>query len=171
MDLICELNDENVLGTGGRSGAAPRYTARAILKNRDGKYAVMYAKRLDFYSLPGGGLEEGESPIEALRRELLEETGCECGSITELGIVKENRAALDFTQISYFYAVEALAFKLTPEFTRGERINGTSVIWCDLDEVVRLISTPKHTKVQRKYLQARDLAALNEYKRRFAERG
>lgn len=167
MNLICELNDANVLGTGGRSGAAPRYTARAILKNREGKYAVMYASRLNFYSLPGGGIEAGETPLEALRRELLEETGWECGSITELGIVKENRASLDFTQISYFYAVEALAFKLTPEFTRGERQNGTSVIWCNLDEAVRLISAPEHTKIQRKYLQARDLAALNEYIKRF----
>ena len=167
MRVICELNDEIVLGTGGRSGAAPRYTSRAILKNREGKYAVMYARRLDFYSLPGGGHEEGETPIEALKRELLEETGCECGNITELGIIKENRAALDFTQVSYYYTAEVTAYRVTPEFTREERINGISVLWLDLDEVVRLISTPVHTKIQRKYLQARDLAAICEYKTRF----
>ncbi len=171
MDVICELNDENVLGTGGRSGAVPRCTARAVLKNREGKYAVMHARRFDLYSLPGGGIEEGESPVEALRREVLEETGCECSNITELGIVKENRASLDFTQISYYYVVETLAVTLTPELTRGEKLNGTSVHWCGLEEVVRLISSPEHTTVQRKYLQARDVAALNEYRKRFTERG
>ncbi len=167
MNVICELTDAIVLGTGGRSGAAPRYTSRAILKNREGKYAVMYAKRFDLYSLPGGGIEGGESPAEALKREILEETGCECGKIIELGIVKENRASLDFTQISYYYAVEALPITVRPELTRGERINGTSVRWCDLAEAVRLISSPEHTTVQRKYLQARDVAALKEYRRRF----
>ena len=169
MEIICELNDETVLGTGGRSGAMPRYTARAIVKDRKGRYAVMYARKFSLYSLPGGGIEEGESPTEALKREVFEETGCVCDRITELGIINENRASLDFTQCSYYYIAEVSEQAVAPALTEGEIKSGTSVEWHSFEEAVELISAPKHTTVQRKYLQARDLAALNEYKKRFKE--
>ena len=44
MKLIAEITDREILGTGGLSSAAPRYTARAVLKN-GGLYAVMFAEQ------------------------------------------------------------------------------------------------------------------------------
>lgn len=44
MKTIAKLTDKNVLGTGGISCAKPRYTARAVLRNSDGKFAVMLMK-------------------------------------------------------------------------------------------------------------------------------
>lgn len=55
MKLICELNDKIVLGMDGMSTKSPRITARAIVKRRDGLYAVMYADKFKLHSLPGGG--------------------------------------------------------------------------------------------------------------------
>lgn len=37
----------------------------------------LYTKRYDDYSLPGGGLDQGEDIIEGLKRELREETGAQ----------------------------------------------------------------------------------------------
>ena len=105
MKQICELNDKIVLGTEGLSTKAPRITARAIVKNQDGLYAVMYADKFKLHSLPGGGVEDGEDVLTALRREVYEETGCVCDEIQELGIVTENRASLDYTQINYYFVV------------------------------------------------------------------
>lgn len=42
--------------------------------------------------IPGGMVDPGESPDEAVRRELLEETGYRTGSLTELGRVSANPA-------------------------------------------------------------------------------
>ena len=74
MKQICELNDRIVLGTEGLSAKAPRITARAIVRNQDGSYAVMYADKWKLHSLPGGGVEDGEDVRTALRREVYEET-------------------------------------------------------------------------------------------------
>ena len=105
MKQICEINDRIILGQDGSSSKAPRKTARAIVKNSEGLYAVIHSLKFGLYSLPGGGVEENEEILTALHREVMEETGCVCDQVEELGIVYENRACLDYTQINYYFAV------------------------------------------------------------------
>lgn len=163
MKIICTLTDKEILGTDGLSNKQPRLTARAILQNKDGLYAVMYAQKFNLYSLPGGGIEKDETPEEALQREVLEETGCICEAIAELGKVLENRACLDYTQESYYFVATTTGVSKIPELTADEIENKTVMQWHTFDEMYRLIASPTHKNVQRKYLQARDVAALNAY--------
>lgn len=165
MKLICELTDKIVLGLDGLSVQPPRLTARGIVKNKDGLYAVMYAGKFNLHSLPGGGVDAGEDTLTALRREILEETGCSCDHIEELGIVAENRAHQDFTTHSYYYVVTTGQEAVPVHLTEDELANQTVVQWHSLEEMIRLISEPVHTTNQRKFLQARDMAALQEYTR------
>lgn len=163
MKCIGKITDRDILGTDGISDAKPRLTARAILKNEDNLYAVMYSGEFDFYSLPGGGFEENEDVLTALKREIKEETGCACDYVEELGYIEENRFHCDYTQISYYFVVTTKEKELNPDFTKEELRRKTSVSWHTLDEAVKLISSPVYEKTQRKFLQARDVAALNEY--------
>lgn len=51
-----------------------RISVKAIIKDADGR--VLLGRETDgAWELPGGGLEHGENPKEALAREILEETG------------------------------------------------------------------------------------------------
>ena len=163
MKLICELNDKIVLGKEGMSAKAPRITARAIVKNRDGLYAVMYADKFKLHSLPGGGVEGGEDVLTALRREVYEETGCICDEIQELGIVAENRASLDYTQINHYFVVTTTHTPGKNHLTEAEQDCRTMVKWVTFHELVRLINEQEFDRVQGKYLKARDVAALREY--------
>lgn len=163
MKLICELTDKMVLGLDGMSSQPPRLTARGIIKNNAGLYAVMYAGKFNLYSLPGGGVEEGEDILTALHREILEETGCTCDHVVELGIVAENRAHQDFTTHSHYYIVSTGQNTSPIRLTADEISNKTVVQWRTLEEIIQLISEPEHTTNQRKFLQARDMAALKEY--------
>ena len=163
MNHICELNDKIVLGTDGMSAKAPRLTARAIVKNQDGLYAVMYADKFKLHSLPGGGVEDGEDVLTALRREVYEETGCACDEIQELGIVAENRASLDYTQINYYYVVTTTYTSGENHLTKAEQNSRTVVQWHSYDEMVRLINEQEFDRIQGKYLKARDVVALREY--------
>ena len=163
MDHICELNDKIILGTDGLSTKAPRITARAIVKNQNDLYAVMYAGKFNLHSLPGGGVEDGEDVLTALRREVYEETGCECDQIRELGIVSENRASLDYTQINYYFVVTTTDDPGENHLTESETANRTLVKWVSFDTLVRLITNQHFERVQGRYLKARDVAALAEY--------
>ena len=163
MKQICELNDKIFLGQEGLSKKAPRITARAIVKNQDGLYAVMYADKFKLHSLPGGGVEDGEDVLTALRREVYEETGCVCDEIKELGIVAENRASLDYTQINYYYVVTTTHQSGENHLTESEQASRTVVQWHAMDKMVRLIIEQEFDRIQGKYLKARDVAALKEY--------
>lgn len=54
--------------------AFSRPSARAI-NIKDGKIAMVYSKKYNYYKFPGGGIETGEYMEDALIREVSEETG------------------------------------------------------------------------------------------------
>ena len=84
-----------------------RNSARSIIL-RDGCVAMVYSKRYRYYKFPGGGIEPGETPEEALIRETLEETGLSVlpDSIREYGYVhrvQKGQKEAVFVQDNYYY--------------------------------------------------------------------
>ena len=84
-----------------------RPSARGIIV-RDGKVAMVHSAMYDYYKFPGGGIEEGESPLEAMIREVKEESGLEVipESIREFGNVhRRSRTANGglFSQDNFYF--------------------------------------------------------------------
>lgn len=84
-----------------------RPSVRAIIIE-NGKVAMVHSEKYNYYKLPGGGIEPGESKEEALMRETLEETGLKIipDSIKEYGYVlrKQKGKTEDvFIQENYYY--------------------------------------------------------------------
>ena len=86
-----------------------RNSARSIVI-KDGKIAMVHSGKYDYYKFPGGGIEEGEDPIEAMIRETREESGMVVlpETVKEYGMVHRiQRSDKDktecFVQDNYYY--------------------------------------------------------------------
>lgn len=163
MRRLARLTDKELLGTEDISYAAPRLTARAIVCNPQGLYAVTHTDDFGIYMLPGGGVEPEESILSALYREISEETGCRIASWEPLGYVEENRGHTDYTQLSYYFLVHTPDTTLSPHLTALEAAHGTKALWMTREEMWERISTPVFARPQGKFLQARDMAALQAW--------
>lgn len=72
----------------------------------------------DVLELPAGGVNDDESPEEAARRELLEETGFKCSKLIKLGSFYETYGQLN-RQIHFFFT--KVSGKSQQNLDRGER--------------------------------------------------
>lgn len=90
-----------------------RNSARSIIIINK-KIAMIHSLKYDYYKFPGGGIENGESPIDAMIRETREEAGLmvKPESIREYGYVhRVQKSDSDetecFVQDNYYYLCEA----------------------------------------------------------------
>ncbi len=90
-----------------------RDSARSIIIVNN-KIAMIHSLKYDYYKFPGGGIERGENPIDAMIRETREESGLVVKSetIKEYGYVHRiQKSDLDetecFVQDNYYYLCDA----------------------------------------------------------------
>ena len=90
-----------------------RHSARSVII-REGLVAMIHSLKYDYYKFPGGGIEDGENPIEAMIRETREEAGLIVipESVKEYGYVhriqrSDRDAAECFVQDNFYYLCEA----------------------------------------------------------------
>ncbi|MBP1157044.1 MULTISPECIES: NUDIX domain-containing protein [unclassified Paenibacillus] len=89
MRLIATLVHKKLNQLEGRT--FERRAARGIIL-KDSKILLLYTKRYNDYSFPGGGIEDNENLIIGLKRELSEETGAQnIEVIREFGYIDEYR--------------------------------------------------------------------------------
>ena len=117
-----------------------RPSVRAIIV-RDGKILMVRSRSLGFCKFPGGGIEPGESHLEALAREVGEESGCLIApeSVKPFGIVhRAQRGQNDdvFLQDNFYYTCET-AGQCERALDDYEREEGFEPEWLSLDEAIK----------------------------------
>lgn len=123
-----------------------RPTGKAVIFNEDNNIALIGNKVNDFFLLPGGGIDEGESVIDGVRRECREETGCTVEIMDELGITEDFRSRDSKHCISLGYSAKVVAHG-TANLTDGEADIGAYVRWLPLPEAITLL-TQQEEKVR-----------------------
>jgi ADP-ribose pyrophosphatase YjhB (NUDIX family) len=140
MRLLMKHIDGNA-STATNPSILERTAARGILLYGS-EILMIYTKRYNDYSFPGGGVNSGEDLKEGLIRELQEETGAQNIKIlSEFGLYEELRATYydgyDFVHmLSYFFlcAADRELGEANPE--DYEVKNGSVPVWVNIHDAI-----------------------------------
>lgn len=129
-----------------------RPTGKVVLFNDQNQIALIGNKVNDFFLLPGGGIENGESILEGVKRECQEETGCEIEIINELGATEDFRLRDSKHCISFGYTAKVVSYGI-PNLTESEIDIGAYVKWLTVSEAIELfdLQEEKVKKVEVKF--------------------
>ncbi|MCL2855968.1 MAG: NUDIX domain-containing protein [Defluviitaleaceae bacterium] len=168
MNLLKQITDKELFGIDGHNYEEPYKAARAVLLDDNNLVAVLYLKKLNFYTLPGGGIDVGETMQQALAREMQEETGCYIDIVCELGIIEENSLIYNWSGASSCFIAKTKGEKGLLHLTQEEIDQETQVHWYNIHEALEIIINQNiSARDEReagivKFIQKRDIVLLNE---------
>jgi len=167
MKLLREINDKDA-GTGAEERFDKPYqlrkAVRAVLLNDKQQVALINVSKNKYHKLPGGGVDEGESLEQALKREVMEEVGYEMELKEGIGVIVEYRNDNDRLQISYCYIADVTGGDGVNNLEQDEIDDGFQTMWVDIDEAIKLLEQDKPEEYNGKFIVIRDLAIIKEAK-------
>ena len=120
-----------------------RNSARSIIIVNN-KIAMIHSLKYDYYKFPGGGIESGENPIDAMIRETREESGLvvKPETIKEYGYVHRiQKSDLDetecFVQDNYYYLCEADKYVVAQNLDEYEFAETYTLEFVDPETAIR----------------------------------
>jgi ADP-ribose pyrophosphatase YjhB (NUDIX family) len=168
MKILKTISDKDV----GFDNPAPevykeRIAVRIILFNNLNQVALLHSKKYFFHKIGGGGVEEGEDALEALKREALEELGCKLKNIREFGIVEEYYNYSAYHQMSCYFLAN-LEGEVGQNKLQGYEIDHDyEVLWFNIAEVISILEKeflnyPEKGSMSGRFVLTRDPFILRE---------
>lgn len=136
----------------------PRVGARGIVK-KDDLYLMVYFQKDGFYTLPGGGVEKGESLEEAVLREVKEETGYICKIIRKGVVLKEY--FIDSVWHNHYYILDVVE-QTKVALTKEETLLGLVPVWKTLEEVLEILSSSDSNHKDAEAIHNREFLGLTQ---------
>ena len=130
---------------------------------KDGKLLVSREEVSDYWMLPGGGLEAGETPEACCIREVREETGYLVEPIEELFVINEYYK--EYRYISHYYRCRVTG-EGEQSLTETEKARGLVARWVDVPFFVDAVSkheTYAETNEDKRGSYLREYTAITEY--------
>lgn len=151
MKTFKNIYDEDVLESEAKPSSeySLRPTVKAIVVDNENNIALLKAR--GHYLLPGGGIETGESAIDALRRELIEEIGCNVDNIKELGISNQFRNKHMVHYEVVFFSANVVGKKGTPTTTQEDELQDVELFWFDKEKVFTLLKSQIDIQEENEY--------------------
>ena len=162
MKELLAITDKDVTGSDTLSSAKPRIAVGIVLFDDNKNIALSHIGIWDLHGLPGGGVDEGEDFITAVKREAWEEAGCQCEIIREIGMTYQNSAVDNFVQEKFHYLAKVVGEKGDLHLEDYEIASQTTVRWYPLKQAMQIISERKAGSVGEEFFKRRDIAVLNE---------
>ena len=166
MELLAELSNSSFGLRTLKVKYVLRKAARAVVRNRKGEVVLVHARATEYYKIPGGGIEEGETMEQAVRREVLEETGCKVKVGKPIGMIIEYRSNMREIQVNYCFSAMVISDSKRASFTRSEKAERMRVVWAkSIGDAIRLAKSGKRgpkAPYEQKFMACRDLKFLEK---------
>lgn len=108
----------------------------AVVKNDHQQFAVIETS--NGYFLPGGGIDAGETEIDALKRELVEEIGYQISVMAEIGASVEH---IVFSKDKKYYQIRSKFFKVHLDSKIEEGIEKDHrLVWLSQEDALKLLT-------------------------------
>jgi 8-oxo-dGTP diphosphatase len=159
MKLLKEINDKELPRD--EFLLKKREASRAVIFDDDNLIALLFVGKDSYHKIPGGGIEFGEDKMQALTREIKEETGCEIEVTGEVGEIVEFRSKFNLQQISYCYLGKVISKGATC-FDQGEISHEFKLLWLPLSEAIIKLENDKPLDYEGMFIQERDLVFLKK---------
>ena len=139
-----------------------RFGSRAMIV-RGEEILLSHDTKTDVCMLPGGGLEEGETPEACCVREVEEETGCVVRPVRHFLTLNEYYE--EYRYISYYFVCEVIG-QGKRHLTEEEVRRGLTPVWLPLREAEAIFS--RHQDYadifeEKRGIYLREFMALSEY--------
>lgn len=119
-----------------------RLCAYAIILNEENKLLTLKVGKL--FHLPGGGVDDGEEIEMALKREAMEEAGCEIADLESLGVANEYFPGSKYgvvNKLGNFYKARMVSID-----ERQAIEDDHEVCWMSTEDFVQLENAPEFQK-------------------------
>jgi 8-oxo-dGTP diphosphatase len=166
MELLLEIRDEDVYQspvehTGDYN---LRDAVRAVIFNEKDEISIQFVSKHNYHKIPGGGMEEGETIEESLRREVLEESGCEIEIGEPIGKILEYRNKINELQTNYCFLATTKGEPKKPSYDTEEIEDEFVPTWVNIDEAIRLLEDDKPSTYDSAFIIKRDITFLKKAK-------
>jgi 8-oxo-dGTP pyrophosphatase MutT (NUDIX family) len=140
--LIAEISDNDFGFNNPKpiKGDKTRFNVRCILQNNSGEVCVVKSEKYGYIQIPGGGINDEETIVDALHREVREETGFLIVNVKPIGYVLEKREDVqnhhDWNKaVSYVFSA-SLGEEVGTNYTEDENVDDFRPIWMTLDQFI-----------------------------------
>lgn len=147
---------------------------RAIVLNKEGK--ALIEKYAGLYMLPGGSIDDGETELMALKREIQEEAGIEINLETTEKFLqinsfdenyydrKEKKEINRITNTSFYFVETDKEIDFDKrQLTQSEKENGHTIKFENLSRIPYLVQTNETNNKKREQFDREILTVLKEF--------
>lgn len=170
--IICDISDKT-FDPKATPGNLKEYNVRKAVRGvllRNNTVALINVTKSGYHKFPGGGVETGESNEEAFKREVLEETGCDCEILESGPITIQYLDKIKLVQISYIFFGKVVGKMGEPNLEQGEKDEGFVLEWIPISKVRELWNKENPEEYEEKFIKFRDSEIFNYYEEKLLKK-